>query len=115
MIPKSGVPVFGMDHAQKYQAFWQCAQVPVISTTDSFGAKPVARAAALRVFATRTAGLSPNQPRRSEDSNATTQPTKTKTPPPPPPREGRIGRGGEKRIAAFDAVDETILHQEIER
>src|ERR1700719_5422503 len=51
--------------------FWQCAQVPVISTTDNFGAKPVARAAALRLCATGAAGISPPEPQRSQIRNAT--------------------------------------------
>src|ERR1700730_1764313 len=79
MIPKKPVPnlirdgvaVFGIDHAQIYQAFWQCVQVPVISTTDNFGAKPVARAAALRLCATGAAGISPTEPQRSQIRNAT--------------------------------------------
>src|SRR5882757_7138254 len=54
-----------------YAAFRQWAQVPVISTTESFGAKPVARAAALRLCATGTAGISPTEPQRSQIRNAT--------------------------------------------
>src|ERR1700744_145612 len=54
-----------------YAAFWQCAQVPVISTTDSFGAKPEARAAADRLCATGAAGISPTEPQRSQIRNAT--------------------------------------------
>ena len=42
--------------------FWQCAQVPAISTTESFGANPDARAAALRLCATGAAGISPTEP-----------------------------------------------------
>jgi hypothetical protein len=42
-----------------YRARWQCAQVPVISTTESFGANPVARTAELRLCATTAAGISP--------------------------------------------------------
>ena len=57
------------DHAQDY--FWQCAQVPVISTTDNLGAKPLARAAELRLCATGTAGISPTEPQRSQIRNAT--------------------------------------------
>jgi hypothetical protein len=49
----------------------QCAQVPVISTTDNFGAKPDARAAALRLCATGSAGISPTEPQRSQIRNAT--------------------------------------------
>src|SRR3978361_418332 len=55
----------------KWVYFWQCAQVPVISTTDSFGAKPVARAAALRLCATGAAGISPTEPQCSQIRNAT--------------------------------------------
>src|SRR5260370_21342130 len=51
--------------------FWQCAQVPVISTTDNFGAKPLARAAALRLCATGAAGISPTEPQASQIRNAT--------------------------------------------
>src|ERR1700737_1704295 len=79
MIPKEpvpdlirdGFPVFGKDRAQIYDAFWQCAQVPAISTTDSFGAKPEARAAALRLCATGAAGISPTEPQSSQIRNAT--------------------------------------------
>src|SRR5450759_3408148 len=56
------------DHAP---LFWQCAQMPVISTTDNFGAKPVARAAASRPCAIGTAGISPTEPQRSQIRNAT--------------------------------------------
>src|ERR1700733_893746 len=63
---------FVMDHARlKLHARWQCAQVPVISTTDNFGAKPLARAAALRLCATGAAGISPTEPQRSQIRNAT--------------------------------------------
>src|SRR2546423_1528994 len=51
--------------------FWQCAQVPAISTTDIFGAKPDARAAALTPCATRVAGISPTEPQCSQIRNAT--------------------------------------------
>src|SRR5205085_8582386 len=51
--------------------FWQCAQVPAISTTLIFGAKPVARAAALTLCATGAAGISPTEPQRSQIKNAT--------------------------------------------
>src|SRR6266481_8030369 len=54
-----------------YAAFWQWAQVPVISTTESFGAKPVARAATFRLCATGAAGISPTEPQRSQIRNAT--------------------------------------------
>src|SRR6202162_793249 len=71
-IPKSNVVFFAMDHARlKLHARWQCAQVPVISTTDNFGAKPVARAEALRLCATGAAGISPTEPQRSQIRNAT--------------------------------------------
>src|SRR5664279_5433287 len=50
---------------------WQCAQVPVISTTASFGAKPVARAAAARSCATGAAGISPTEPQWSQIRKAT--------------------------------------------
>jgi hypothetical protein len=54
-----------------YAAFWQCAQVPVISTTESFGAKPEARTAAVKLCATGAAGISPTEPQRSQIRNAT--------------------------------------------
>ena len=50
---------------------WQWAQVPVISTTESFGAKPEARAALFRLCATEAAGISPTAPQRSQIRNAT--------------------------------------------
>src|SRR3569833_1044533 len=54
-----------------HAAFWQCAQVPVISTTESFGAKPEAPAAAFRLSAIGAAGASPTVPQRSQIRNAT--------------------------------------------
>jgi len=72
--------------------------VPAISTTESFGAKPDARAAAaLRLCATGAAGdftdrtaMIANQKRH---------------------HRGRlmVMGAGEKRVAAFDAVDEAIF------
>src|SRR6266480_2926672 len=59
------------EHAQYQGAFWQCAQVPVISTTDIFAAKPVERAAALRLCASGAAGISPTEPQCSQIRNAT--------------------------------------------
>src|ERR1700760_4046704 len=56
-----------------YAARWQCAQVPVISTTESFGTKPEARAAAERLCATGAAGISPTEPQRSQIKNATSE------------------------------------------
>src|SRR5512136_2440874 len=55
----------------KLYDFWQCAQMPAISTTDNFGAKPEARAAALRLCATGAAGISPTDPQASQIRNAT--------------------------------------------
>ena len=54
-----------------YVDAWQCAHVPVISTTESFGAKPEVRTAALRLCATAAAGISPTEPQRSQIRNAT--------------------------------------------
>jgi hypothetical protein len=54
-----------------YRARWQWAQVPVISTTESFGANPVARTAELRLCATTEAGISPTELQRSQIRNAT--------------------------------------------
>jgi len=45
--------------------------VPAISTTESFGAKPDARAAAFRLCATGAAGISPTDPQWSQIKNAT--------------------------------------------
>ena len=42
-----------------------------LATTESFGANPVARAAALRLCATGAAGISPTEPQRSQIRNAT--------------------------------------------
>src|SRR5438477_12547854 len=70
-VIRDGTLIFRKDHAIINFVCWQCAQVPVISTTDSFGAKPVARAAALRPCATGTAGISPTEPQRSQIKNAT--------------------------------------------
>src|ERR1700749_1470409 len=64
---KSTFGASGVDRARlNHPARWQCAQVPVISTTDSFGAKPVARAAAPRLCATGAAGIFPTEPQRSQ-------------------------------------------------
>src|SRR4051794_27750472 len=48
----------------------QCAHVPVISTTDSFAANPLARAAAFRLCAIGAAGISPTEPHCSQIRNA---------------------------------------------
>src|ERR1700742_5184275 len=61
----------GCNNIMPYAAFWQCAQVPVISTTESFGAKPDARAAAPSDCATGAAGISPTEPHRSQIRKAT--------------------------------------------
>ena len=61
-------------HVRQFHSYfgaWQWAQVPVISTTESFGAKPEARAALFRLCATAKAGISPTEPQRSQIRNAT--------------------------------------------
>src|SRR5690242_5721314 len=64
---------FTLLRIMRYAAFWQCAQVPVISTTESFGANPEARAALDRLCATDAAGISPTEPQRSQIRNATNE------------------------------------------
>jgi hypothetical protein len=66
----NSIDCFSQNHPVQ-AAFWQCAQVPVISTTESFGEKPEARAAADRLCATGAAGISPTEPQRSQIKNAT--------------------------------------------
>ncbi len=84
-------------------AFWQCAQVPVISTTASFGAKPEARAAAARSCATGAAGILADRTAAVADQER---------------HQGcrvMVMRAGEIGVAALDAMHEPVRHQEIER
>jgi hypothetical protein len=82
----------------------QCEQTPAISITGLFGAKPAARhEAAFERFRDSAA-------RRLADRAATFADQK----------DDRIAAGvivhtGDERVAALDAMDETVVAQEIER
>ncbi|MGX1412582.1 hypothetical protein AB7M43_002674 [Bradyrhizobium elkanii] len=64
---------------------------------------PEARAAAVKLCATGAAGISPTEPQWSQIKNAN--------------HRGlvMVMRAGEEGVAALDAVDEAVLHQEVER
>jgi len=74
--------------------------MPVISTTAILGAKPVARAAALRPCATGTAGISPTEPQRSQIKNSHHRAASWSC------------AQARKALRAFDAMDEAVFHQE---
>ena len=89
-------------HEKTYAAL-QCAQMPEISITGVLGVKPAVREAVLMVAATAALAASPTAPHCSQMRNTTGSPLRV------------IVHAGDEGVAAFDAVHEALLAQEVER
>jgi len=100
---RDGLPVFGKRSCPDKLRFLAVRAGAGDLHDGQFGAKPVARAAALRPCVTGMAGISPTEPQRSQIQKRHHR------------RGVMVMRTGEIGIAAFDAMDEAVLHQEIER